>query len=91
MRTMCPDEVSAFVSHIYIPTNRLLCVSLHHRSGRTARGGAKGRVTSLLQSRTDRNMAKAIQYALDKGIGLDQVTASGAAAVSDKGELMGLL
>jgi hypothetical protein len=37
-------------------------------------------VTSLLQSKRDRDMGKAIQYALDNGIGLDQVSASGAAA-----------
>ncbi|KAF8072921.1 DEAD-box ATP-dependent RNA helicase 39 [Scenedesmus sp. PABB004] len=49
-----------------------------HRSGRTARAGATGRVTSLLGPR-DRRLAAAIQYALDKGLPLDQVTASGAA------------
>lgn len=48
------------------------------RAGRTARAGAKGRVTSLLQSKRDRDMGKAIQYALEKGIGLDQISASGA-------------
>jgi hypothetical protein len=47
------------------------------RSGRTARAGAKGLVTSLVGPR-DRRLATAIQYALDKGLPLDQVTASGA-------------
>ncbi|KAF6266680.1 P-loop containing nucleoside triphosphate hydrolase protein [Scenedesmus sp. NREL 46B-D3] len=48
-----------------------------HRSGRTARAGAKGLVTSLVGPR-DRRLATAIQYAVDKGLPLDQVTASGA-------------
>ncbi|WIA29127.1 hypothetical protein OEZ86_011638 [Tetradesmus obliquus] len=50
-----------------------------HRCGRTARAGAKGLVTSLVGPR-DRRLATAIQYAVDKGLPLDQVTASGAQA-----------
>jgi hypothetical protein len=55
----------------------VLCVVCWCRSGRTARAGAKGLVTSLVGPR-DRRLATAIQYALDKGLPLDQVTASGA-------------
>eukprot|EP00775_Hariotina_reticulata_P013702 gene13702-13824_t len=51
-----------------------------HRAGRTARAGAVGRVTSLVGPR-DRRLATAIQYALDKDLPLDQVTASGATKV----------
>lgn len=56
------------------------CVFLH-RAGRTARAGAQGRVTSLLQSKRDRDMGKAIQYALDNGMGLDQVSVNSGAEV----------
>lgn len=38
-------------------------------------------MTSLLQSKRDRDMGKAIQYALDNNIGLDMVSASGAQQV----------
>lgn len=64
------------LTHGASPPSVLLC-----RAGRTARGGAKGRVTSLLQSKRDRDMGKAIQYALDNNIGLDMVSASGAQQV----------
>lgn len=50
------------------------------RCGRTARAGAKGLVTSLVGPR-DRKLATAIQYALAKGLPLDQVTGSAAQQV----------
>jgi superfamily II DNA/RNA helicase len=43
------------------------------RAGRTARAGASGRVTSLLQDRRDKRMAQAIQHAMSHKIPLDQV------------------
>jgi hypothetical protein len=59
------------------------------RAGRTARAGAKGRVTSLLLNRRDKAMAGAIDHAMQRGLPLDTVMA--AAGVSEAGRAAGSL
>jgi hypothetical protein len=46
-------------------------------------------VTSLLQTKREREMGKAIEYALDNNIGLDQVTATGATVGGGSGGHVG--
>jgi superfamily II DNA/RNA helicase len=46
-----------------------------HRAGRTARAGARGRVTSLVAGPRDRTLAARIQAALEGGAPLDGVSA----------------
>jgi superfamily II DNA/RNA helicase len=59
----------------------LSAIDYLHRAGRTARAGATGRVTSLLGPR-DRSLARAIQHAMQQGLPLDAVTASGSGAAA---------
>lgn len=75
---VCTDIASRgldmpFVEHVVMFDFPLNPIEYLHRSGRTARMGAKGRVTSLLTKR-DRVLAQAIQTAVAKGLPLDSLS-----------------
>lgn len=53
--------------------NLLHQVDYIHRSGRTARAGAPGRITSLLGGK-DRILAKRIEWAIKNGLPLDELS-----------------
>lgn len=53
--------------------SRSLQIDYIHRSGRTARAGAPGRVTSLIGGK-DRVLADRIEWALSHGLPLDELS-----------------
>jgi superfamily II DNA/RNA helicase len=76
---VCTDIASRgldmpFVEHVVMFDFPLNPIEYLHRSGRTARMGAKGKVTSLLAKR-DKVLASAIQTAVAKGLPLDSLSA----------------
>jgi superfamily II DNA/RNA helicase len=75
---VCTDIASRgldmpLVEHVVMFDFPLNPIEYLHRSGRTARMGAKGKVTSLLTKR-DRVLAQAIQTAVAKGLPLDALS-----------------
>lgn len=75
---VCTDVASRgldlpLVEHVVMFDFPLNPIEYLHRSGRTARMGAKGKVTSLLTKR-DRVLAQAIQTAVAKGLPLDSLS-----------------
>lgn len=76
---VCTDIASRgldmpFVEHVVMFDFPLNPIEYLHRSGRTARMGAKGKVTSLLTKR-DKVLASAVQTAVAKGLPLDSLSA----------------
>jgi len=76
---VCTDIASRgldmpFVEHVVMFDFPLNPIEYLHRSGRTARMGAKGKVTSLLTKR-DKVLASAVQTAVAKGLPLDALSA----------------
>eukprot|EP01104_Vermistella_antarctica_P014905 TRINITY_DN477_c0_g1_i1.p1 TRINITY_DN477_c0_g1~~TRINITY_DN477_c0_g1_i1.p1 ORF type:complete len:709 (-),score=96.38 TRINITY_DN477_c0_g1_i1:67-2193(-) len=77
---VCTDIASrgldtTFVEHVVLYDFPLNFVDFLHRSGRTARGGRRGRLTCLLQKR-DEELARSIQLARKHGRSLVECTGS---------------
>ena len=66
-------DIPGSVDHVVNFDFPLNAVDYLHRTGRTARAGASGRITSLI-TKSDRVLAERVEEALSKGLSLDDIS-----------------